>query len=88
MLGWRPAPIEIEHTPRRGWFRAGEHVTMRVREPVADQEPVSCVIPGHDRSGSELYADLLRVEEGPLSFEVSGRCAYQSTFEYSSDEAA
>ena len=88
MLGWRPAPIEIEHTPRRGWFRAGEHVTMRVREPVADQEPVSCVIPGHDRSGSELYADLLRVEEGPLSFEVSGRCAYRSTFKYSSDEAA
>jgi hypothetical protein len=84
MLGWRPAPIEIEHTPRRGWFRAGEHVTMRVREPVADQEPVSCVIPGHDRSGTELYADLLRVEEGPLSFEVNGKCAYQSTFRYSS----
>ena len=84
MLGWRPAPIEIEHTPRRGWFRAGGHVTVRVREPVADQEPVTCVIPGHDRSGSELYADLLHVEEGPLSFELSGKCAYQSTFEYSS----
>jgi hypothetical protein len=84
MLGWRPAPIEIEHTPRRGWFRAGVHVTMRVREPVADQEPVTCVIPGHHQTGSELYADLLHVEEGPLSFELSGKCAYQSTFEYSS----
>ena len=83
-LGWRPVPIEIEHTPTRGWFRAGEHVTLRVREPVADQEPVSCVIPGHDRSGSELYADLLRVDEGPLSFEMSGKCAYQATFSYSS----
>ena len=86
MLGWRPAPIEIEHTPRRGWFRAGEQVTMRVRGPVADEEPVTCVIPGHDRSGSELYADLLRVEEGRLSYELSGKCAYQSTFEYSSRE--
>jgi hypothetical protein len=57
---------------------------MRVREPVADQLPVTCVIPGHDRSGSELYADLLRVDDGPLSFEVSGKCAYQSTFRYSS----
>jgi hypothetical protein len=83
-LGWRPAPIEIEHAPRRGWFRAGDQVTMRVRRPVDDQEPVTCVIPGHHRSGSELYADLLRVAEGPLSFELSGKCAYQSTFEYSS----
>jgi hypothetical protein len=82
MIGWRPVAIEIEHTPRRAWFRAGEHVTMRVREPVADQEPVSCVIPGHDRSGTEVYADLVRVEEGPLAFELSGRCGYQSTFAY------
>jgi len=84
LLGWRPVAIEIEHTSRRGWFRAGEHVTVRVGDPVADEEPVTCVIPGHDRSGTELYADLLRVNEGPLSFELSGKCAYQSTFEYSS----
>jgi hypothetical protein len=83
-LGWRAAPIEIEHTSRRGWFRAGEQVTLRVGDPVADQEPVTCVIPGHHRSGVELHADLLRVEEGPLRFEVTGRCAYRATFSYSS----
>jgi hypothetical protein len=83
-LGWRPAPIEIEHTPRRGWFRAGGDVLVRVGEPVDDQEPVTCVIPGHHRSGTELRAELLRVAEGPLSFEFGGRCAYRSTFEYSS----
>jgi hypothetical protein len=86
LLGWRPAPIEIETTPRRGWFRAGENVTMRLREPVAEQEPVTCGISGHHRSGSEYYAELLRVDEGPLSFELSGRCAYQATFHYSSEE--
>jgi hypothetical protein len=85
-LGWRAAPIEIQHTPRRGWFRAGEQVTLRVGDPVADQEPVTCVIPGHHRSGVELHADLLRVEEGPLSFQVTGRCAYRSTFSYSSGD--
>jgi hypothetical protein len=85
-LGWRAAPIEIQHTPRRGWFRAGEQVMLRVGDPVADQEPVTCVIPGHHRSGVELHADLLRVEEGPLSFEVTGRCAYRSTFSYSSGD--
>jgi hypothetical protein len=34
--------------------------------------------------GLRALADVLRVEEGPLSFEVSGKCAYGSTFEYSS----
>jgi hypothetical protein len=85
LIGWRPAPIEIEHTPRRAWFRAADQVTVRVGDPVADQEPVTCVIPGHDRSGTELLTEILRVDEGPLSFEVRGRCAYQSTFAYSSN---
>jgi hypothetical protein len=83
-LGWRAVPIEIDHRSRRGWFRAGTEVTMRVRGPVPDQEPVTCVIPGHHRQGVELYAELLRVDQGPLSFEFSGRCGYQSTFAYSS----
>jgi hypothetical protein len=86
MLGWRAAPIEIDHTPRRGWFRAGEQVTVRIRGPVADQEPVTCLIPGHHRDGIELYAEELRVDEGPLSFELTGSCAYESTFAYSSEE--
>ena len=84
LLGWRPLRSRSSTRRERGWFRRASSVTMRVRGPVADQEPVSCVIPGHHRSGSELYADLLHVEEGQLSFEVSGKCAYQSTFEYSS----
>jgi hypothetical protein len=86
MLGWVPAPVEISHAPRRGWFRARDRVTVRMRGPVADQEPVTCVIPGHDRDGTELYSELLRVDEGPLSFELSGRCGYESTFAYSSDD--
>ena len=86
-LGWRATPIAIEHTPRRGWFRAGEQLTVRVGDPVAEQEAVTCVIPGHDRSGVELHGELLRVDEGPLAFEVTGRCAYQATFSYSSADA-
>lgn len=41
--------IEIDHTPGRGWFRAGSKVEVRAREPVPDQETVTCVIPGHHR---------------------------------------
>jgi hypothetical protein len=84
----RPARIEIDHTPGRGWFRVGDEVLVRVSAPVDEQAPVTCVIPGHDRAGRELHAELLHVDAGePLRFEFSGRCAYESTFEYSSTDA-
>src|SRR4051794_5868345 len=82
LIGVKSAKVEIDHTPAKGWFRAGNEVSLRVREAVVDQEPVTCVIPGHDRSGRELIADVLEVEDGPLSFEFEGRCAYEATFEY------
>jgi hypothetical protein len=85
LLGVRRVAIELDHTPGRGWFRAGGQVTVRVRERVDPQETVTCVIPGHHRSGGEVVADLLRVEDGPLEFELSGRCGYEATFEYSSE---
>jgi hypothetical protein len=87
LLGWRPAPIEVEHK-RRGRFRAGSEVTLRVGDPVAEQEPVTCVIPGHHRDGEELHAEVLSVLEGPLAFEVTDRCAYLSTFDYSGGQEA
>lgn len=83
-LGWRPVAIEIDHTPGRGWFRAGGRVEVRVRGPVADQAPVSCVIPGHGRGGTEEITDVFRIEEGPLSFDLSARCAFELTFAYAS----
>ena len=87
LLGVRHVPIEVDHTPGRGWFRAGGNVTVRVRRPLGHEEPVTCVIPGHDRPGREVIADLLSVRDGALEFEVSGRCGYEATFEYSSEPA-
>jgi hypothetical protein len=84
LLGVRPARIEIDHTPGRGWFRAGGEVSLRIREPFREQETVTCVIPGHHREGRELLADQLEVADGPLEFEFAGKCGYESTFEYSS----
>jgi hypothetical protein len=43
---------------------------------------VTCVIPGHEESGEELVADELRVEDGPLRFELSGNCGYAARFDY------
>jgi hypothetical protein len=84
LLGVRAAGIEIDHTPGRGWFRAGDQVTVRVREPYSGPERVTCVIPGHGRQGRELVTEALRVSAGPLAFELADVCGYESTFDYSS----
>jgi hypothetical protein len=85
-LGARAAAIEIDHSQRRGWFRAGKEVTVRVGAPVADQQPVTCIIPGHHRSGHELHGDTLAVDVEPLAFQFEGKCGYWSTFSYSSSD--
>lgn len=82
-LGAESARIEIDHTPGRGWFRAGEQVSVRVSAPYAGPETVTCVIPGHTRRGRELVVEELRAGAGPLVFEYRGVCAYESTFDYS-----
>lgn len=86
LLGVRQVSIEIDHTPGRGWFRAGDQVTVRVREPAGHTEPVTCVIPGHHQQGREAIADRLSVADGPLDFEVTGKCGYESPFAYSSEQ--
>jgi hypothetical protein len=80
------AQVEIDHTPGRGWFRVAGKVEVRINGPVGAPETVTCVIPGHDRLGRELLAELLDVEADPLAFSVRGRCAYEATFDYSSEE--
>lgn len=86
-LGWHAAAIEIDHTPGRGWFRVRDNVVVRVSGVVADQEPVTCVIPGHHRAGRELHAEHLRVDGDGLAFEFHMVCAYESTFAYASAPA-
>jgi hypothetical protein len=83
-LGVSAATLEIDHTPRRQWFRVRDRVEVRVASVVHDQPAVTCVIPGHDRQGEELTVEVLRVaEQPPLEFEYRGVCAYACTFDYS-----
>jgi hypothetical protein len=51
---------------------------------VAGNDVVSCGIPGHDRTGTEIVAETLFVSDEPLRFEVTGRCGFATTFAYSS----
>jgi hypothetical protein len=87
LLGVRSAAIEIDHTPGKGWFRAGPQVSVRIRAPVDGDAKVTCVIPGHHRSGREVHAELIRVDDDGLSFDLADRCGYEATFAYSSSDA-
>jgi hypothetical protein len=85
LLAVVPSAIQIDHTPGRGWFRAGGSVTVRVAAPFETQSPVSCVIPGHHRRGREVVAEVLDVEDEHFHFTYTGRCGYEATFDYGSE---
>src|SRR5689334_4066425 len=82
LVAVRPVAMEVDHTRRRQWLRIRDHVSVRIRDRYAGSETVTCVIPGHDRSGEELVADELLVEDGALDFSYRGVCGYGSTFDY------
>ena len=87
LVGVKPAQIEIDHTPRRGWFRVRDVVSVRISGPYEGDETVTCVIPGHERSGEEVVAAELRVDDEPLRFQFDGVCGYAADFDYSSQGA-
>jgi hypothetical protein len=83
LLAVRRVAIELDHTSRRQWLRIRNHVSVRIRDRFSGKQEVTCVIPGHDRSGEELVADELLVKDTPLAFFYSGTCGYGATFAYS-----
>jgi hypothetical protein len=82
LVAVRPVEIEVDHTRRRQLLRIRDHVSVRIRDRYAGPETVTCVIPGHERTGEELIADQLVVEDGRLAFSYRGVCGYGSTFDY------
>lgn len=82
LVAVRAVEIEVDHTRRRQWLRIRDRVSVRIRDRYAGDETVTCVIPGHERTGEELVADELSVEDGPLAFRYRGTCGYGSTFDY------
>jgi hypothetical protein len=82
LVAVRPVSIEVDHTRRRQWLRVRDHASVRIRDAYDGAATVTCVIPGHERTGEELVADELVVEDGPLAFRYRGVCGYGSTFDY------
>ena len=65
-----------------GHLRVSSAISMHATRPVETDLPVACGIPGYDRSGYELFADELTVDDEPFTWQLAGNCAYISDFDY------
>ena len=82
LVAVRPVEIDVDHTRRRQRLRIRDYVSVRIRDRYSGPETVTCGIPGHERTGEELVADELLVEDEGLAFTFRGVCGYGSTFDY------
>jgi uncharacterized protein DUF1326 len=71
---------EVEFGPRE--IRAGREVWVRATTPYSTDAAVSCIVPGHDRTGTELVNDEVLVEDGTFSFQLRGTCGFERDFDY------
>ena len=75
----REARIEMGE----GGARIGDAILLRATTSVETDSTVSCIVPGHDRPGSELVNDEVVVHDAPFDFELRGTCAFTRDFDYS-----
>ena len=74
----RRASIEFDD----GQVRVGDLVRLRATRPYETDSAVSCIVPGHDRPGTELINDEVVVDDPPFAFELRGTCAIRREFDY------
>lgn len=64
-------------------IRVGDAIRLRATTPVETDSTVSCIVPGHDRPGTELINDEVLVDDPPFEFELRGTCGFTRDFCYS-----
>ena len=79
----RPALVELSKDGKT--LRVGERATIRVSRRADENHDVACGIPGYDRGGAEYFADELRVDDEPYTWELHGNCAFATQFDYASE---
>jgi hypothetical protein len=80
----RSARIDLGHDPGAWSMGVDGHVRVDATDLVPCDETVACGIPGLDHPGQELRAAQMKVDEGPLQWDLHGRCAFATDFAYSS----
>ena len=82
LIGVRPALIDLASDGKS--LRVGTHTALSVSRRADEGHAVACGIPGYDKVGEEYYADELLVDDDPYHWELHGRCAFATRFEYAS----
>ncbi len=88
-LPWVRKPVASAEVRRAriefgdGEARVGDAIVLRATRPFDTDSAVSCIVPGHDRPGTELINDEVLVHDPPFAFELRGTCAFRRDFEYS-----
>ena len=81
----RSAPIRLDHGRGHERIEVGTSVVVEAGAAASGDGNVSCGIPGHDRPGTEVHANLLSVDEAGFQWRFSGVCGFTATFDYRSD---
>jgi hypothetical protein len=76
--------IELDHTPNVERIDVQPYLTVKTREPVAQESTVSCGIPGHQFPGQEIRTEVVRYQDGPFDWEFRGKCGFATRFSYAS----
>jgi len=82
----KPARIDLDHTPGRERLKVGESAWAATARTYRTDEAVTCEIPGHNRPGQELVATLMRVDDEPFHWTVTGRCGFSTDFDFRSSQ--
>jgi hypothetical protein len=76
--------IALDHTPNRQTIDVPPYLTVKTKEPVTHDFKVTCGIPGHDRPGQEIRAEIFRYADPPFDWEFRGKCGFATDFRYAS----
>lgn len=82
LLVLQTGPIRVSHGPAGYELHVGEAVELAAARPVETDERVTCIIPGHHRPGTELFADRFTADVEPFRWELAGTCAFATDFAY------
>jgi hypothetical protein len=84
LLDVRVSAIALEPDGEGYRLRVGEAVQLRATKRFESEAVVRCGIPGYDEPGRELVAEQLEVDDDPFAWDLTGNCAFASTFAYAS----
>jgi hypothetical protein len=74
--------VESQIPPAKASLYTGQEPAA-VTTPAPTRSTVSCIVPGHDRPGTELINDEVVVDDPPFAFELHGTCGFTREFDYS-----